>query len=286
MCFWFLTDVTGNEICAWKFDGDASVKSVFFPVNHEKARATIGYDPEMKAPGETNGSLKISIEQSGPLNSIPVCFQRTDPIIRKGRRYRIDLAVRSSSAGWICVQAIEGFAPWRLLGGNARENFQVSADEWKNLRLEFTAAQDTSAKVRIPTVYLGKLAVCADFWIAKCVFSEIPVGKQPAKAEPDSTPLWQVSAQVPPMKPPAELRKWGYADAWKQTDGARRKISLCNIWDIAPVETAAELPRNRRRPRRTDGSISLFPAIGKAAASPISSGRTTDALWSNGTAKK
>ena len=209
-----------------------------FPIN-KQARAELSYDP-MNAPGSRNGSLKVNIEYSpNILSSIPVCFQRTDLVLKKGTRYRIDFQLRSSAPFWITVQAIEGKAPWRKLGETARDTFQVPADSWQKKSLEFTASEAFSGNLRLPTFYLGKAAGGTTVWIANVSLTEL--SDSSSAAAPQETPLWTPSGKVPKLSAsPLELRKWKYADAWKKQAGARSCISLCNFWEIAPVASSDE----------------------------------------------
>lgn len=227
-----------RTLCRWEFKNAKNVRSIGFPIN-KQARAELSYDP-MNAPGSRNGSLKVNIEYSpNILSSIPVCFQRTDLVLRKGTRYRIDFQLRSSAPFWITVQAIEGKAPWRKLGETARDTFQVPADSWQKKSLEFTASEAFSGNLRLPTFYLGKAAGGTTVWIANVSLTEL--SDSSSAAAPQETPLWTPSGKVPKLSAsPLELRKWKYADAWKKQDGARSCISLCNFWEIAPAASSDE----------------------------------------------
>ena len=227
-----------RTLCRWEFKNAKNVRSIGFPIN-KQARAELSYDP-MNAPGSRNGSLKVNIEYSpNILSSIPVCFQRTDLVLKKGTRYRIDFQLRSSAPFWITVQAIEGKAPWRKLGETARDTFQVPADSWQKKSLEFTASEAFSGNLRLPTFYLGKAAGGTTVWIANVSLTEL--SDSSSAAAPQETPLWTPSGKVPKLSAsPLELRKWKYADAWKKQAGARSCISLCNFWEIAPVASSDE----------------------------------------------
>lgn len=229
-----------KELSRWQFSHAKNVRSIFFPVNG-KARASIAYDPQMKAPGSANGSLRVSIEQSSAKPSaIPVCFQRTDLTLKKGTGYQIEFEIRASVPCWVPIHAIEGKAPWRLLGENAKTTLELAADTWKKETLAFTASDDFSGKLRLPTFYFGKLPEGTTVWIASVRVTELSGSGKPQTAE--QTPLWK-AAKAPVLSPaPKELKKWNYADAWKETDGDRLKISLCNFWELAPVADASEPP--------------------------------------------
>ena len=231
-----------RTLCQWEFKNAKNVRSIGFPIN-KQARAKLSYDP-MNAPGSRNGSLTVNIEYSPDiLSSIPVCFQRTDLVLKKGTRYRIDFQLRSSAPFWITVQAIEGKAPWRKLGETAKDTFELPADSWQKKSLEFTASEAFSGNLRLPTFYLGKAADGTTVWIADVRLTEL--SKSPGTEEKEKTPapLWTPAAKIPKLSPtPLELRKWSYADAWKQQDGERSSISLCNFWEIAPVASSEEEP--------------------------------------------
>jgi hypothetical protein len=216
------------EMARLEFPDAKSIES--FPIWQKESKVVREYAPDVVPPGsDLKGSVKFTCEsgQKHPSTSSPVFPIKNK--LYKGNTYKMTLQLMSPQQIKFQVLVMRDCAPWKHY---TNTHVTTEPNQWQTVTAEFTASEDILNGVRVPAFFLGNLKPGDILYVASMRF-------EGPDADKVIMPVFSTTNE-PLMKNIDKKRDWSYASAWKQSFGARECISLCGLWDFAPILKADE----------------------------------------------
>lgn len=251
----FLGTLTGMTMEKLQFPNASSIEPI--PIWQGKYKMECSYAPGIVPDSALKGSVKLTADVPGrQAQDIQVVFPSRRKIVA-GQRYELRLRLMSPQKLQFSITVMQNFKPWAKLGSDASTVISTQPGKWQTVRLSFIASQDCSQGIRTPVFYLGTLPKGSTLYVAEMLFGdpdELPDFAEPTTEteteEDDDTSSSSRTGRHESVtfavkddfavENLSAKKNWSYSDAWKEKFGMREKVSLCGMWDFAPVKNIKE----------------------------------------------